>query len=264
MRRSCVAAVIALLSVEPMANQPAQARPVPLTRGPLILPLYPQSVLDNHPVAYWHLGEASGVTATDSARNHDGTYLGNPDLGLTGLINNWSNLCPGFDGHDDRVAANSLASGIDWSHGFALEIWVRIGQRTDEEHLVGFNSSRGGNGPGLLRDEPTDRFKYRDGEGSHYHWALSKVVPRVGYRYHVVVTVRGGGRGALYVNGNLQRRFTTPRRPPTHGGFFTIGAEYDRALRPESFFRGKVDEVAVYNHSISAIAVKAHWLRGTA
>lgn len=271
MRRAHIAAGIVLLSVVPMANQaaPAEARsspsrPAPLTRSATLThPAYTQAVLNNHPIAYWHLAEQSGTNVNDRVGRHDGIYLGTPERGQQGLISWWANLCPRLDGVNDRISVNSMARGISWRGGFALEIWVRIAQRNVEEHLVAFNQLNGGNGPAILRDEPTDRFKYRDGEGTPGHVAFSKMIPQVGVRYHVVVSVRRSGQGWFYVNGSLQDTFTTSGRPPGRGGFFTIGAEYDGGRVAESFYHGKVDEVAVYNHPISALAVKTHWLVGT-
>jgi hypothetical protein len=270
-KRFYLAVILALLLAPPEvgALPLSQASNLALPRAqpgvPLALALYPSVVLLDHPVAYWHIGETSGLTATDSAGSHDGRYVGSPAQGRVGLIFGWSNLCPAFDGVNDRVTANSLASGVDWSRGFTLEVWVRVTQRTVEEHPMSFNfNNGGGNGPGLLRDEPTDRFKYRDGHpGSKgYHYALSKTIPQVGRRYYVVATVNGSGQGALYVNGVKEASFTTPARPPTTGGQFTIGAEYDSGLTPMSFWHGRIDEPAVYNHALSATRVKAHWLAG--
>jgi hypothetical protein len=358
MKRSCITAILALScapiakpsspqalapapprSPVPQALAPAPPRsPVPQALAPApprspvpqALALYASVVLLDHPVAYWHLGEPSGLTATDSAGSYDGRYVGSPLQGRLGLIINWSDTCPRLDGVDDRITANSLASGVDWSHGFTLEAWVRVRQRTVEEHLMSFNLSDGGNGPAILRDEPTDRFKYRDGDGTMQpfldfalpvvgilaiavsvlataslvirfrrgagderqqirwlayvaaisvalfaatllssiglqargHEAFSTTIPRVRRRYYVVVAVNGSGGGALYVNGAKQATFTTPARPPSSGGLFTIGAEYDLGPTPESFWHGRIDEVAVYNHALSPTRVTAHWLAG--
>jgi hypothetical protein len=80
----------------------------------------------------------------------------------------------------------------------------------------------------------------------------------------VVVTVDATSHGSIYVNGVKETSFTTPVRPPAKGGLFTIGSEYDAGPTPGSFWHGRLDEVAVYNHSITALRVKAHWLAGTA
>jgi Ca2+-binding RTX toxin-like protein len=203
-----------------------------------------------------------GTVAHDATGSHGGTYMGQPTLGLPGLVTYPGNLAPGLEGKDDRITANSMASGISWSRGFTLEVWVHVTQRVVEEHAMSFNfNNGGGNGPGLLRDEPTDRFKYRDGHPglSDYHYALSKTVPVVGRNYYLVVTVNANNQGILYVNGAQEASFTTPARPPTKGGQFSVGAEYDSGLTSESFWHGPVDEAAVYNYPLSATRVKAHW-----
>jgi hypothetical protein len=216
---------------------------------------YPSAVLADSPVGYWKLNEKTGTLAASASGTHNGTYLGSPLLGQAGLVVYAGNLAPKFDGNNDRVTANSMASGIHWSRGFTLEAWVKVTQRTKEEDVIGFNflsGSRTPNGPGLIRDEPTDRFKYRDGDpgNANYHYGLSKTVPQVGVRYYVAVTVDGSSHGSIYVNGVKETSFTTPVRPPTNGGLFSIGSEYDAGPTPDSFWHGPLDEAAVGSVSV--------------
>jgi hypothetical protein len=221
---------------------------------------YPAAVLADSPVGYWKLNEVAGTVAV-ADRGPAGTYVGSPNLGQPGLVSYPGNLAPALDGTNDRITVNALASGINWSRGFTLEVWVKVTQRTKEEHAMSFNLSNGGNAgmPGLLRDEPTDKFKYRDGEGTTAHVAFSKTTPVVGGTYYLAVTVDSSNHGSLYVNGTKEASFTTPARPPSNGGLFTIGAEYDAGPTPESFWHGPIDEAAVYNYALSASRVKAHW-----
>jgi Ca2+-binding RTX toxin-like protein len=222
---------------------------------------YRSAILADAPSGYWELNEPLGAAAHDEVGSHDGTYRGAPKLGLPGIVPYVGNLSPDMEGTDDRVTANSTASGINWSRGFTLEAWVHVTQRSEEEDALSFNSSSGGNGPGLLRDEPSDRFKYRDGDpGSRdYHYALSRTVPLAGTSYYLVVTVNANNQGNLYVNGVQETSFNTPARPPSNGGLFSIGAEYDAGPTPEAFWHGPLDEVAVYNYALSATRVRAHW-----
>lgn len=56
------------------------------------------------PRVYWRLGEASGVTTADASPNgRDGTYVGSPTLGATGLLHGSGDTAVTFDGTDDRV-----------------------------------------------------------------------------------------------------------------------------------------------------------------
>ena len=83
---------------------------------------YRDLVLADQPVGYWELNELLGTVAYDATGSHDGIYGGLPDLGLPGLVTYPGNLAPYMDGTNDRVTANSMSSGIDWSRGFTLEI----------------------------------------------------------------------------------------------------------------------------------------------
>src|SRR5207249_656210 len=155
---------------------------------------YSTEVLADNPVGYWPLNEISGTTAASATGSRNGTYVGLPSLGQSGLVSSPGDLAPDLDGVDDQVTANDVASGIDWSNGFTMEGWVQVTQVVKEEDIIGFNNSTGSvNLPGLIRDEPTDRFKYRDGESgsANYHFAQSNTIPTVGGIYYVAVTVNG-------------------------------------------------------------------------
>ncbi len=238
-----------------------------VTMGAKTIASYPSAVLADHPIGYWELNERSGTLAASATGTHNGAYVGSPALGQPGLAVYSGNLAPKLDGTNDRITVNSMASGIDWSKGFTLEAWVRVTQRTKEEDIIAFNfvsGTKAPNGPGLIRDEPTDKFKYRDGDpgNPNYHYGLSKTIPQIGVRYYVVVTVDGSNHGSIYVNGVKESSFTTPVRPPSGGGLFTIGSEYDAGPTPDSFFHGPLDEATVYNYALSPTRVAAHWNAG--
>jgi hypothetical protein len=130
-----------------------------------------------------------------------------------------------------------------------------------EEHIIAFNTKNGGNGLAIFRDEPTDKFKFHECETSHCATVWSKTTPVVGRTYHVAVTVNGSNVAHLYVNGVSQATFTSKARP-LQNGFFTIGAEYDCCPQPESFWKGKIDEVAVYDHALSASQISTLYNAG--
>jgi hypothetical protein len=168
-----------------------------------------------------------------------------------------------LDGTDDRVTADSMTHWRSWP-GYTLEAWVRIDQVTKEEHIIAFNRRSGSNGLALLHDQPTGLFKFRDCEGSGCVQAFSTTVPQAGARYYVVVTVNRQNQGTLFVNGETQATFQSDKRPLING-LLTIGGEYDsrggRAV-PESFFRGNIDDVAIYNHALPPRNVRAHYKAG--
>jgi hypothetical protein len=224
---------------------------------------YKSAVDNSGPIAYWRLGETSGSTAYPTMGSYAGSYRGSPKLGLTGLIVNDSNKAPGFDGSNDRVTANGLTSRTksSWSNGYTLEAWVMTNTTSSEGHILAFNTTNGGNGLAIFRDEPTDKFKFHECESSSCATVYSKTTPVVGKTYQVVVTVNGSNQAHLYVNGSSQASFTSRARP-LQNGFFTIGAEYDCCPQPSSFWKGKIDEVAVYARALTATQVASLWNAG--
>jgi Concanavalin A-like lectin/glucanases superfamily len=215
-------------------------------------------VLRDRPLAYWRLADASQPTAHDSTGRYPGTYIGGPSAGpdLSASLGHGTD----FDGVNDRVTANSLAQVTSWP-GYAMEVWVRLHQQTKEEHIVAFNTAQGGNGPALLHDQPTRRFKFRDCEGPKCAQVLSKTVPNLGVLYHLVVTVAPSGQGAFYENGILQGTFVSQHLPPSNG-LFTIGGEYDTGPVAQSFFTGEIGDVAVYAHPLGVATILAHYRAG--
>jgi hypothetical protein len=66
---------------------------------------YAQNVLAARPVAYWKLGEKSGLVAHDASGNgHDGTFEGSPSFGQPGAIAGDEGGSVRFDGRRDYVA----------------------------------------------------------------------------------------------------------------------------------------------------------------
>ena len=84
---------------------------------------YAATVLADAPVGYWRLGEASGTSAADEIGAHNGTYVGSPTRGVTGI--------PGAGGNT-AMTLNGSGSGYvttSWSAAPAapasVEAWIR-------------------------------------------------------------------------------------------------------------------------------------------
>jgi Concanavalin A-like lectin/glucanases superfamily len=80
----------------------------------------------------------------------------------------------------------------------------------------------------------------------------------------VVVTVGTHNHGHLYVNGKSEASFVSAIRP-VHNARFTIGADYDKTWRGRkvtSYWHGEIDEVAIYDHAITARRVAIEWAAG--
>jgi hypothetical protein len=94
--------------------------------------------------------------------------------------------------------------------GFHLEVWVFLTRLHREQHIVEFAEANGDKAPALLYDDPTWKFKYRDGRGGE---AYSNLIPRRDLWYHIVVAIDRWNQGRLFVNGSLESEFTRQHVP---------------------------------------------------
>lgn len=83
-------------------------------------------------------------------------------------------------------------------------------------------------------------------------------VPR---RWHHVVAQRAGDQMELYVNGVLGRSMTLDLNRPTRSCFLVVGRRTTDAHDPRDTrsFVGRLDEMALYDHPLSAEQVQSHY-----
>lgn len=83
-------------------------------------------------------------------------------------------------------------------------------------------------------------------------------VPR---RWHHVVAQRDGDRMELYVNGVLERSMTLDPDHPTRSCHLVVGRRTMDARDPRDVraFVGRLDELALYDHPLSAAEVRSHY-----
>jgi len=78
---------------------------------------------------------------------------------------------------------------------------------------------------------------------------------------HFVLTIDAGGK-TLYINGVLDATTNAlPGDPRTGRSYVTLCANYDGNFNPGGphYFDGTLDEVAIYDHSLTADEVGAHF-----
>lgn len=222
---------------------------------------YVSSVLADQPLAYWRLDEDGGTTATDSTGGHDGAYRNGVTLGVPGVL-------PGdtaalFDGDGGYVYVGPQLAFLDQA-SFSVEAWIRP-TRIDGEFR------------GVLSNESPSisaRFGYllyvelKPDAGvlsGFERWNGGMSNPTVvvnavsqGEWAHVVGTFDGmAGHETLYVNGSALAVDNGPAIQIGQSGAFVIAA-LNSAATP-TFFDGTIDEVAVYDHALTARCVLAHY-----
>ncbi|NQT53666.1 LamG domain-containing protein, partial [bacterium] len=219
--------------------------------------LYSQTVLGDNPVAYWRLGEATGsmTVANETSASHTGSVLNGAALGHTGGIFTDTDTAARFDGTNDKIDVPYSAALNPAS--FSFECWARITP----------GSGTGHRSPMTSRDDaPQEGYIFYAQGGSWQYWTgpgWNNVQAPAGSAFegtwhHLVGTYDSGtNEKKLYVNGQLAGATTTTVNPndtrPLRigaGGTDSPGAYW---------FRGDVDEAAVYDYALDTTQVSAHY-----
>lgn len=220
---------------------------------------YAGTVVVDRPVGYWRLGDAPSSTAV-AVVGADGEYLGE------------SGSAPGAIRGDEDEAL-SLASGEDGVRlpedvgeaiegPMSLELWFR---RTEEspagpllEFGVGEEMDRGAR---IWNYDAPDKvhLNLRD-TGGDGHATTSAEGTVAAERWVHVVGTYDGSVGRLYVNGDLVGEEIPGAFSPQTSGPLFVGIRMED--EEERHILGAVDEVAVYDHALSARQIAAHTARG--
>lgn len=239
---------------------------------------YPDTILSDHPVAYYRLEELSGATtAVDSSGNgFDATYMYDststfPELGLPGIDTNSVLFNGGTDFGSVQIPYNILLSPTN-SDGltgapFSAECWVEATTDSPSDYtaplaMSGAYTTPYPNGSGW-------NFYQSQGPGSS--WALfirgGSVYTFSGGKvtllkwYHLAVTW-DGTNATFYVNGVSQGSSAIVYKAvdPNIGYAGSIGSG---PRTGHGAFAGGVDEVAFYTNALGADRILAHYEIGT-
>jgi len=194
-------------------------------------------------IAYWRLGETSGMTATDVTGRAPGSLLGGVGLGARGALSGDADTAARFDGVDDELQASGGPGAATLEGWFFWEAGVA---------LLRDDTSGGG---WILAYDSGGRIGYRVG-GTTFMTDVATARLRDGW-HHVALTVLDGAT-TFYLDGVPE---------PTRGGAGTAPAMQPwHVMRNGSlagqFTRGRADEVAVYGVALDAATVRAHFLAG--
>lgn len=215
---------------------------------------YVGEVLADSPKAYYRLNESSGTVATDSSGNgHNGEYLGAPTFSQTDPITDEQDGAVSFDGVDDRISLPSVVSPATTS--FSLEAWVKTPAADETGYRFIFGHFEW---QLYVASAPFDNdgkvYLFRDGVAM----VASAVSVADNQWYHVVATYNGT-TARIYLNGSLSNSANITL-PVSQSSFF-IGADYNGS---RNFYKGAIDEAAVYDSTLSATRISAHYNTRTA
>jgi hypothetical protein len=216
---------------------------------------YSNAVLGDSPAAYWRLGETSGTTAVDATGADNGTYTNSPTLNQTSLLAaDTTNKAVSFDGTNDNVKIASSAS-LGLSSPLTLEAWIKPTSLPASGSFASIltkaeSYSLQFNGPKL------EFTIMQSGTRKRLQAPSGAIV--AGQTYHLVGTYDGTTQ-RLYVNGTQVASAALSGAATVNSNPLVIGS-WNGA---EEFFKGTIDEVAVYGSTLSAARVAAHYQAGT-
>ncbi|WP_298459554.1 LamG-like jellyroll fold domain-containing protein [uncultured Cellulomonas sp.] len=225
---------------------------------------YLARVLDDGATSVWRLGEAAGTVVSDSAGFLDGQAGAGVTRGQPGAVVNDTDTASTFSG--TSTGTTSTQTSVQGPDTFTLEAWVSTTTASGGK-IIGLGNRSTGLSTGY------DRNLYMDNLGRIFFGANQGGARTVnsplryndGGWHHVVGTVGPTGM-TLYVDGSpvAQRADTTGGQ--WLNGFWRIGGDNLNGWpsRPSSsYFRGQIDEVAVYPTALSAAQVLDHYTVAT-
>ncbi len=230
-------------------------------------PTYPRTVIADGPRLFWRYDEPSGFRVAHKGANSRGSLNGRlrgTKLNVAGIQGRGAS----FDGVDDYVWNDQLLAA---PKTFSLETWFKTTTRSGGK-IIGYTNGRPRTDNGdKTPTSTTDRQIYLDNAGrlNFGVYADTNVVltaPNASNdgKWHHVVARHSSSGMALFVDGKTVARNTESRSRAYFGVWMVGGDSLEGwANRPTSdYFRGSLDETAVYYRSLSGAAVVKHYKAG--
>lgn len=228
------------------------------------------------PVGYWKMDECQGGTVHDSSGfgndgliypGGGGTQTATGTCAVAGTM--WGagasgkrNASLSFDGTDDYVNVNSIASSLSNSFSFSAWLYTTGGSGADVKNAVTSQVASYSNywaTMGTYRDKWN--FALYDGTNNPISYSVNNF--KLNTWTHVVgVRDVVADKLYIYINGVLQGTGTvdTTTSVPAYAAFI-IGAQTTQSNR---YFPGQVDDVQVFNYALTPQQIKTLYTGGAA
>jgi Concanavalin A-like lectin/glucanases superfamily/Fibronectin type III domain len=224
---------------------------------------YTSAVLADSPTFYYRLDETAATTALDSSGNvKTGTEVGAPSQGSAGLLTTDADTGLALNGSSQYVYSNASYAN---PNPFTIEAWFKTTTTTGGQ-IVGFGNLQTG------ESSPNDRHLYMANNGELifgvYPGEVKSINSTTTYKdgkpHYVVATLSSAGM-FLYVDGGLVASNATVTSAQSYTGYWRIGYDslFNWPSAPTSYyFKGTIDEAAVYPTALSLQRVQVHYCDG--
>ena len=222
---------------------------------------YVQRILDDGASNYWRLDETSGTTANDWAGFNNLVQGTGVTAGAAGALLNDTDTAGNFSGA--TTASAGTVSDAPGPNVFSVEAWFKTNSTTGGK-IVGFGNAQSG------LSTSYDRNIYMDNTGhvifGVYNGATYTVTSTGTYNnnawHHVVGTLSDGGV-VLYLDGKKIGVNQGTTVGQTYSGFWRVGGDNLGSwpgTHTSNYFKGAIDEVAVYPTALTLPQVQSHYL----
>jgi hypothetical protein len=227
---------------------------------------YPQTILADHPLLYWRLGD-SGPTAADTTGNgNTGSYRPGTSPGASGAIPSDSDTAVGFDG---RTGIISTTRSYTNPQNYSIEVWFKT-LTLNGGKLIGFGNSQFGTSTSYDRHIwmiASGQLEYGVNSGGPMYIRSPRSYNDGAW--HQVVATQGSSGMTLYVDGVAVASSTATTTAQSYTGYWRLGGDNlngwtdaedsEAPAPPSSYFAGTLDEVAVYSQVLIASQVATHY-----
>lgn len=217
---------------------------------------YSAEVLEDAPVAYWKLDDASGAaTAADAGSNGQAlTFAGSPTRAAGPLFGHKDVV--DFDGTNDSATLTAPNAALKIAGDVTVEFWVRADSWASAPGIVVFEDTGAYSAYAVTIDGGGQAFitwgSVTGSVGSDLSSALSTGA------WHHVVAVRdsGSARARIYLDGvlDIETVLPVPRASTTSGSLFVAARDLSSV-----FLDGRIAHVAIYNKVLSPDRIAAHY-----
>jgi hypothetical protein len=263
--------------------RPASFVPAPDLHPPRLIldPSYADAVLESRPQGYWRFETQDG----DFVRNQ---VAGGPPLRIAGPVvlsdGPGDNRCAVFKpGAPEQYLTVDSTWELAREPGQAIELWF-MAEEYGYVSLVGLYPSQELNPPGLAHSYLHVLLVEALARGTHpfhkppsirflYRWPLHMAVQDNLYsgrvyaprRWHHVVAQMSGGQMELFFDGEISRAVPLVPDRPTLPCRLIVGRRTPDAGDPKDSrsFVGRLDELALYDHTLSPGEIRDHFRRAT-
>lgn len=213
---------------------------------------------NSYQVAYWPFNETTGTTAYDATtHSHNGTIKN-----MTGTyhVSGKRGNALSFDGNNDYVEISAVSNGMGqyFTKDFSIAVWVyQAAPIPPYQTIIGIEGTNtyttyGFEGFTIEVDDGLPVMYIAD--SNEHRYTLSANTAFTTYQWQHLCIVRQGPNVSIYINGILDKSYVINDTNIHFGskwpGFDTIGEAYDSSYGHTARFKGRLDDIHLYNYAI--------------